>query len=76
MGAVLWSVMLCAVLCATQPLQPLQISWERRGEGRGRGTTGVKADMRGSGKSAPMMGHMGKCSYMQVVWWGSGADFM
>ena len=25
MGAVLWSAMLHAVLCATQPLQPLQL---------------------------------------------------
>ena len=27
MGAVLWSAMLHAVLCATQPLQPLKFGW-------------------------------------------------
>ena len=27
MGAVLWSAMLHAVLCATQPLKPLQLSF-------------------------------------------------
>ena len=33
---------------------------------------GVKAAMRGSGRSAPMTGHMGKYSCAWVTWWGSG----
>ena len=42
----------------------------------GRGTAGVKAAMRGSGRSAPMMGCMGEYSCALVTWWGSGAGVM
>ena len=49
------------------------ISWDRGGKGGGRGTVGVKAAMRESGRSAPMMGCMGEYSCAQVAWWGSGA---
>ena len=52
------------------------ISSDRWGKGGGRGTTGVKAATRGSGISAPMMGHTGEYSCALVMCWGSGVDLM
>ena len=51
-------------------------SWDKGSKRRGRGMARVKAAMRGSGRSAPMMGCVGEYSCVWVVWWGSGVGVM